>query len=79
MRIPAQCPRCREVEERRQKRLDAAQMLLRFEELTDALANERKAGEELGLSKNGFALYGELKRTLGTDGKNSQQLAAQID
>jgi type I restriction enzyme R subunit len=49
------------VEDRKAKRIDAAQQLKLFEALTKELRGEAAVAEKLGLSETGFAIYGLLK------------------
>jgi len=49
------------IEDRKAKRIDAAQQLKLFEALTRELRGHAGAAEELGLTETGFAIYGLLK------------------
>ncbi len=46
------------IEDRKAKRIDAAQMLLKFEGIKAELRDQAGAAEQLGLSETGFAIYG---------------------
>lgn len=46
------------IEDRKAKRIDAAQQLKLFEALTKEMRGHGEAAEELGLSETGFAIYG---------------------
>jgi type I restriction enzyme, R subunit len=49
------------IEDRKAKRIDAAQQLKLFESLTRELRGHAGAAEKLGLTETGFAIYGLLK------------------
>lgn len=49
------------IEDRKAKRIDAAQQLKLFEALTRELRGHAGAAEKLGLTETGFAIYGLLK------------------
>jgi type I restriction enzyme, R subunit len=49
------------IEDRKAKRIDAAQQLKLFEVLTKEMRGHADAAEKLGLSETGFAIYGLLR------------------
>ncbi|MGH7270861.1 MAG: type I restriction enzyme endonuclease domain-containing protein, partial [Polyangiaceae bacterium] len=51
------------IEDRKAKRIDAAQQLKLFEVLTKEMRGHADAAEKLGLSETGFAIYGLLRGT----------------
>lgn len=78
------------IEDRKAKRIDAAQQLQLFEALTKEMRGQGEAAEQLGLSETGFAIFGllrgpESRKNVAADdpktelaGLIEEQLAAQV-
>ena len=49
------------IEDRKAKRIDAAQQLKLFQEVTKDIKGHAEAAEKLGLTETGFAIYGLLR------------------
>ena len=69
------------LEDRKAKRIDAAQQLKLFEALKGEAGNRAKAAESVGLSETGFAIYGLLvvAKTVGVADTRGSAYGAPID
>jgi type I restriction enzyme R subunit len=59
---------------RKQRRIDAAEQLMLFQNLVDEIRHVSKAAERLGLSETGYAIYGLLQEGYGA--ATAQEAAA---
>jgi type I restriction enzyme, R subunit len=67
------------IEDRKAKRIDAAQQLKLFEALTQELRGHGAAAERLGLSETGFAIYGLLGAVKGKTDDARSALASLLE